>query len=74
MLRKSLAVGLAVLVHLGIHSCTSREHYIAGRDDGINAMEAAVANCSLSDARMGQCFIPCATDSDCVEKNGREEY
>lgn len=44
------------------------------RLDAFNALEAAIAECSLAEARAGRCFIPCASDSDCLEKNGRTEY
>lgn len=74
MVRK-LGIGvLAAVVHFGVHGYLKHEWYVAGRNDGINVMEAAVAECTLADARLGVCFIPCGTDSDCVAKNGREEY
>ena len=44
------------------------------RIETFNALEAAIAECSLAAAHRGECFIPCANDADCLEKNGRTEY
>lgn len=36
--------------------------------------DAEIAACTLSDARADRCYIPCATDADCVEKNGMTDH
>ena len=36
--------------------------------------DAEIAECSLSDARADRCYIPCATDADCIEKNGMSDH
>lgn len=33
-----------------------------------------IADCTLADARAEKCFIPCASDADCLEKNGQEDH
>lgn len=36
--------------------------------------DAEIASCTLSDARADRCYIPCATDADCAEKNGMSDH
>lgn len=44
------------------------------RIEAFNALERAIAECSLNEAHAGRCFIPCADVADCMAKNGRVEY
>jgi hypothetical protein len=45
--------------------------FVAGQQD----VTAYVEDCTLERARAGQCSIPCASDADCVAKNGsRDNY
>ena len=41
---------------------------------GIEEMRSAVVDCTLADAHADKCYIPCATDSDCLEKNGQSDH
>lgn len=43
-------------------------------DRGYNTAIAAIADCSLEDARADRCFIPCSTDADCLAKNGQTDH
>lgn len=45
-----------------------------GFDNGYNNAISDIADCSLADAKLEKCFIPCTTDLDCVEKNGIEDH
>lgn len=72
-LRRLAVVGGLVAMTVAYTMAEQRNlqrYYAAGQLQ----MERWVADCSLAEARAGRCFIPCNTDSDCVEKNGVEEY
>ena len=43
-------------------------------EQGISEMMMSTADCSLADARADKCFIPCSTDTDCMEKNGMTDH
>ena len=72
--KERLFAGVMVLAALGVGWPKERQAYQHGYEVGFNTIEVAVANCSLADAKAGKCFIPCGSDTDCVEKNGVEEY
>ena len=43
--------------------------------EGQRDVTAYVEDCTLERARAGECVIPCASDADCVAKNGsRDNY
>lgn len=43
-------------------------------DDGHDAAIREIASCTLAKARAEKCFIPCASDADCLEKNGTSDH
>jgi hypothetical protein len=43
-------------------------------EDAQNALISQIASCTIEDAHAEKCFIPCSTDSDCLEKNGQTDH
>jgi len=43
-------------------------------EEGRNAAIREIAGCTLEAARRDECWIPCATDTDCLQKNGQADH
>jgi len=43
-------------------------------DRTTNAVLRKVAECTLTDAQAGKCWLPCASDEDCLAKNGMADH
>lgn len=74
MWSRRLAVVVILLALASAHRTAERRSLLRYYAAGQLQMEQWVADCSLEEARAGKCFIPCNTASDCLEKNGVEEY
>lgn len=48
--------------------------YNAGYADGVARTYQQISKCTIQDAHLEKCFIPCSTDMDCVEKNGMKDH
>lgn len=42
-------------------------------EEGQRDAEENTAKCTLRLAQAGSCWLPCSSESDCLEKNGRRE-